>query len=162
MANFNPVCSSHKMHVHSIQFDFMPVWNLICQDHLTMFHLFPLFMLYSLFRVIQIFFLLGNHHHWELSSTRGCLFCAYENSNVKYEQLIWIYLYIHVNVAYWNKDWCTLLNWHKYILINVNIYLVHNKIKYHDINVMVFIVRCKLIMYRISEVIADNFHVFGY
>lgn len=44
---------------------------------------------------------------------------------------IWMYLYIpvHVSVAYWNKDWCTLLNWHKYILINVNIYLVHNKIK---------------------------------
>lgn len=85
----------------------------------------------SFFRGIQIFFLLGNHHHWKPSSTRGCLFCAYENSNVTYEQPIWMYLYIpvHVSVAYWNKDWCTLLNWHKYILINVNIYLVHNKIK---------------------------------
>lgn len=132
-ANFNPVRSIHKMHVHSIQFDFIPVWNV---------------SFISFFRGIQIFFLLGNHHHWKPSSTRGCLFCAYENSNVTYEQPIWMYLYIpvHVSVAYWNKDWCTLLNWHKYILINVNIYLVHNKIKYHGINVMVFIVQCMLIM----------------
>lgn len=47
-ANFNPVRSIHKMHVHSIQFDFIPVWNVSFN---------------SFFRGIQIFFLLGNHHH---------------------------------------------------------------------------------------------------
>lgn len=42
---------------------------------------------------------------------------------------MYFYISVYVSVVYWNKDWCILLNWYKYILINVNIYFVYNKIK---------------------------------